>query len=216
MSRVGDKHPDLHAVNYCKLILTFARSLEGSSTRDALNYLFLLRSVKDESGADLFSICVGDMVLESRDFDVFGVVNTDGCRTPGLLDQMGIFPQPIILRCATESENSGLLEDAAVLYDLAADYDRALKTLCRIISQNLTKIPLPNSPRQRIQKLAVDYAERFQNHPPKVLKNPQALSTFFMLVDFLTFFDTVHSKQLDAALSVCCTVEVIFEIFKKY
>lgn len=47
------------------------------------------------------------------------------------------------MRCAAESENTGLLEDSVVLYDLAGDNDRTLKTLCRIISQvNLYLKPL--------------------------------------------------------------------------
>jgi len=174
-----------------------------------LNYLFLLKNIKDENGHDLFSICVGDMILESRDFEVFGTMNQDGCKTPGLLDQMGIPAQPIIIRCAVESENLGLLEDAALLYDLACDYDQALITLCRIISQQLTKPPLPDSPRERIQKLAVVYAERFQNHPPKLLKDPSVLNSFFMLVDFFTFFDTVYSKQIDNAIGIIQRLKIL-------
>jgi hypothetical protein len=66
----------------------------------------------------------------------------------------------------------------------------------------MTKAPLPDSQRQRVQRIAIAYAERYQNHPPKLMKNPSIINTFFMLVDFLTFFDTVYSKQVDAALSV--------------
>lgn len=36
------------------------------------------------------------MILESRDFDVFGVVRADGCKDPGLLEKMGIPAQPIV------------------------------------------------------------------------------------------------------------------------
>lgn len=74
----------------------------------------------------------------------------------------------------------------------------------------MTKIPLPDSARQRVQRLAIAYAERFQNHPPKLLKDPNLLTTFFMLVDFLTFFDTVFSKHVDSALSVSSSLVVQF------
>jgi len=136
-------------------------------------------------------------------------MNTDGCKTPGLLEQMGIPSQPIVLRCAAESENNGLLEDAVILYDLAGNHDQTLRILCQVLGQHLNKPPLPDSPRQRIQRLAISYAERFQNHPPKALKDPGLLATFYVLVDFMTFFDTVHAKQVDASLSIIQRLKVI-------
>jgi len=65
----------------------------------------------------------------------------------------------------------------------------------------MSKPPIPDSPRQRIQRLAIAYAERFQGHAPRC-KDMSLPSTFYVLVDFMTFFDTVHSKQTDVALSV--------------
>lgn len=140
MSGVGEDYPDLNTINFCKLVVTFARSLDGCNVRDALNYLYLLkyglktiffnlvvfvliifhvliRSVKDEHGDDLFSICVGDMILESRDFDAFGIVNSDGCRSPGLLDQMGIPSHPIVSDLLIHSPQAvPLANESIVIY----------------------------------------------------------------------------------------------------
>lgn len=58
--------------------------------------LFVSRNVKASEEADLFSVCVSELVLESRDFELFGSMNPDGCRTPGLLESMGINVHPIV------------------------------------------------------------------------------------------------------------------------
>lgn len=62
-------------------------------------------------------------------------------------------------------------------------------------------MPLPESPRQRIRKLAISFADRYQANPPKVTDSSQ-VSTFYVLVDFMTFFDEIFNKRQEIALSV--------------
>lgn len=63
--------------------------------------------MKDKTDdSDLFSVCVSDLVLESRDFEFLGHMNPDGCRTPGLLETMGINVMPIV---SNSSEGTRLI-----------------------------------------------------------------------------------------------------------
>jgi len=121
---------------------------------------------------------------------------------------MGIAAGPIIEYCASESENNGLLEDAVTLYDLASKPDQALKVLIRLVALNVTKNPLPDSPRLRIQRLALSIAERYHRSPPNVL-NKSASSTFFILVDLMTFFDEYHAQRYDNALLIIERMKII-------
>jgi len=126
--------------------------------------------------------------------------------------------------CAAQAENNGMLEDAVVLYDLAGKSDAALTILNRIISrvrindfiflyfsiftkcvfvllQQVSKKPLPDSPRQRIQHIALTLAERYQINPPSQ-SSKSVTAAFYILVDFMTFFDEFHSRRTENALSV--------------
>ncbi|ODN00680.1 Nuclear pore complex protein Nup93 [Orchesella cincta] len=206
--RSKDDPPGLRWLNYSRVIVGFARTLRGRNSKDAINYLHFLRSMKDKDGNDLFSICVSDLILESRDFEYLGHMNPDGCRTPGLLETMGINVLPIIVRCASESELRGLTEDAIILYDLASKHDDALRVLCRVIAKHVTELPLPESARQRIRKLAISFAERYQANPPKVT-DMSVITTFYVLVDFMTFFDEVFSKRYETALTVIQKLKII-------
>jgi nuclear pore complex protein Nup93 len=171
--------------------------------------MYFLRSMTDEDGTNLFAVCVSELVMENRDFNLlFGFISPDGCRTPGLLESMGIAAGPIIEYCASESENNGLLEDAVALYDLANKPDQALKVLIRLVALNVTKNPLPDSPRQRIQRLALSLAERYHKSPPNFVQK-SAASTFFILVDLMTFFDEYHAGRHDNALLIIERMKII-------
>lgn len=71
----------------------------------------------------MFTICVSDLVQESREFDlILGRLERDGCRTPGLVDLFkGLkdSTNDIIRHVAADCERKGNLEDAVNLYDLA-------------------------------------------------------------------------------------------------
>lgn len=65
----------------------------------------------------------------------------------------------------------------------------------------MSQIPSPGSTRQRIRKLAISFAERYQASPPKVSDSSQ-VSNFYVLVDLMTFFDEVFSQRPETALAV--------------
>ena len=59
--------------------------------------LFAFRNLQEEDGANLFAVCVSELVMENRDFNLlFGLIGQDGSKTPGLLESMGIPAAPIV------------------------------------------------------------------------------------------------------------------------
>ena len=69
---------------------------------------------------DLFSTCVSDLVMESREFEmVLGKVQPDGSVKPGCVDKFQTDTSQVISFVAEEAEEKGLYEDAIRLYDLA-------------------------------------------------------------------------------------------------
>lgn len=74
-------------------------------------------------GKDLFSGCVSDLVMESREFEVLlGRVQPDGTIKHGCVDKFQADPSEtaeVICFVAEEAEEKGLYEDAIKLYDLA-------------------------------------------------------------------------------------------------
>lgn len=81
------------------------------------------RDMYNLSEENMFTVCVSNLVQESRDFDlILGRLEADGCRTPGLIDLFKGLKQSttsIIRYVADQCERKGNLEDAVNLYDLA-------------------------------------------------------------------------------------------------
>lgn len=69
---------------------------------------------------DLFSTCVSDLVMESREFEMLlGKIQPDGSRKPGCIDKFQRDTSEVISFVAAEAEAKGLYEDSVRLYDLA-------------------------------------------------------------------------------------------------
>ena len=98
----------------------------------------ILFTVQGGRSSNLFMSCVGELVLESREFDLLlGQLMPDGSRTPGLVDKFGdlVDTGKIIEFVAADSEDKGLLEDAVQLYDLAKKHARVVELLNKLLSQ---------------------------------------------------------------------------------
>ena len=88
--------------------------------REALQYFYLLKGLRGPHGEDLFSGCVSDLVMESREFEMLlGRVEDDGTRKPGCVDKFKDDTQDVVEFVAMKAEQKGLYEDAIRLYDLA-------------------------------------------------------------------------------------------------
>lgn len=80
------------------------------------------RDISNDVGDNMFTICVAELVQESREFSlILGRIEADGCRTSGLIDWFkGLKQSPaaVIRHVAIDCENKGNLEDAIHLFDL--------------------------------------------------------------------------------------------------
>ncbi len=76
--------------------------------------------MKGPEGKDLFSSCVSELVMESREFEMLlGRIQADGSRKPGAVDKFQKDTSGVIGFVAAEAERKGFSEDAVRLYDLA-------------------------------------------------------------------------------------------------
>ena len=81
-----DKTP-LRRLNIARLIMLYTRKFEATDPKEALHYFYFLRGIKGSKGDSLFTACVSELVLESRNFDLLlGRLEADGTRTQGFLN----------------------------------------------------------------------------------------------------------------------------------
>ena len=111
-------------LNVARLVMNYGKRFALTDPREALQYYFLLRGMvgagPGPEGHDLFSRCVAELVMESREFELLlGRVQPDGSRRAGAVDRFEADPAPLIRHIGAAAEGRGLFEDAVRLYDLA-------------------------------------------------------------------------------------------------
>ncbi len=78
------------------------------------------QGMKGPQGGDLFADCLGELVMESQEFEsILGRMQTNGTRKPGAVDKFQTDTSEVIRLVARGTEERGLYEDAVRLYDLA-------------------------------------------------------------------------------------------------
>jgi nuclear pore complex protein Nup93 len=191
----------VHRLNFARLVIGYTRRFSQTDPREALQYFFLLKGMEGGEGQDVFSVCVADMVMESREFElVLGRIQPDGSRKPGAVDKFLRDSSSLTEFVAGQAEAQGLYEDAVRLYDLCKDHGKVLALLNQQLSSVASSPPSPQSQRARLQQLAVLVAERYKGCGHSA---PQPVAhTFFLLLDIMTFFDHYHSRRPDQALEV--------------
>lgn len=119
---VEDPAP-LRRINIARLVMLYVRKFEISDPAEALQYFFFLRNLTDPDGKNLFLVCVADLAIECRDYDLlFGRTQRNGIRSRGLIDQfesINIDSKHACYLVVEELVKKGLFEDAIKLYDLA-------------------------------------------------------------------------------------------------
>ena len=166
--------------------------------------------MKGGQGDNLFMSCVGELVLESREFDLLlGTLMTDGSRSPGLVDKFGglVDTVDIIDMVARDREERGMLEDAVKLYDLASKHSKVVSLLNTLLSQVISLPATPESRRDRIQRLAVNIAKRYKMSG--VVTGRDNTNTLFLLLDLATFFDLYHNGKLTECLDTLTRVKLL-------
>ncbi|CAI8034729.1 Nuclear pore complex protein Nup93 [Geodia barretti] len=193
----------VHRLNYARLVISYTRRFSQTDPREALQYFFLLKGMEGRDGHDVFSLCVAELVMESREFAlILGRLLPDGSRRPGAVDKFLRDTSELTAFVAAQAEAQGLYEDAVRLYDLCKDHEKVLTLLNQLLSSVASSPPSPQSQRDRLQQLAVALADRYKGCGHSA---PHSLAhIFFVLLDIMTFFDHYHHKREDQALEVHC------------
>ncbi|KXJ26896.1 nuclear pore complex protein Nup93 [Exaiptasia diaphana] len=206
----GDPPPG-RRLNFARLIMTYTRKFEMTDSREALQYFYLLRGIKRPHGEDLFKSCISELVLETREFEMLlGSLQPDGSRKPGCIDKFQKNKndtQRIIEIVAKDTEEKGLFEESIKLYDLAKNNEKAIEILNKLLSQVVSTSGGNQSPRDRLQNLAVTIADRYRLLGHNASQS--RISTFFLLLDLMQFFDLYHANQLDTALDVMQKLKLV-------
>ncbi|OWF34740.1 Nuclear pore complex protein Nup93 [Mizuhopecten yessoensis] len=187
-----DEQP-MRRLNFVRLITMYTRKFEATDSREALQYFYFLRDLRSGQGENLFMSCVSELVLETRE--------------PGAIDKFHGDTQKIIELVAKDTESKGLFEDAVRLYDLAKKQDKVLEILNKLISQVVSQSNSPQSSRDRLRNMAIGMAERYRSEG--VEGNRSNTSTFFLLLDLLTFFDFYHAGNMDEGLTVIKQLQLL-------
>lgn len=209
-SKESDKSQltNIQRLNLPRLLMIYTRKFELTDPREALNYLYFLRDEKHENES-LFMQCTSELIRETGDYVLLlGGLNPDGSRRPGLVDRY--CPgntKELITKVAQDTESKGLFEDAVLLYDLCGQYDNALKLLNGLLSPLVPNSDQAHSDRVRLKELALNLAHRYRSLSIELSSDLQ--STFYVLLDLLTFFDQYHMGRYDAALEVINELHIL-------
>uniref|UniRef100_A0A8C5GXM2 Nuclear pore complex protein Nup93 n=1 Tax=Gouania willdenowi TaxID=441366 RepID=A0A8C5GXM2_GOUWI len=193
--------PMVRRLNFIRLLMLYTRKFESTDPREALQYFYFLRNEKDSQGENMFMRCVSELVIESREFDMLlGRLEKDGSRKPGVIDKFAGDTRAIISKVALEAENKGLFEEAVKLYELAKNPDKVLELMNRLLSPVIAQVSAPQSNKERLKNSALAIAERYRSQGTAGEKSVN--STFYLLLDLMTFFDEYHAGHVDRAYDV--------------
>uniref|UniRef100_A0A8B9FVS5 Nuclear pore complex protein Nup93 n=1 Tax=Amazona collaria TaxID=241587 RepID=A0A8B9FVS5_9PSIT len=201
LSHEAGDPPGIRRLNFVRLLMLYTRKFESTDPREALQYFYFLRNEKDSQGENMFLRCVSEIVIESREFDmILGKLENDGSRKPGVIDKFTSDTKPIINKVASAAENKGLFEEAAKLYDLAKNPDKVLELMNKLLSPVIPQISTPQSNKERLKNMAHSIAERYKAQGISAKKSID--STFYLLLDLITFFDEYHAGHIDRAFDI--------------
>ncbi|XP_064414648.1 nuclear pore complex protein Nup93 isoform X2 [Latimeria chalumnae] len=203
--------PLVRRLHFIRLLMLYTRKFEPTDPREALQYFYFLRQERDSQGESMFLRCVGELVIESREFEMLlGRLEKDGSRKPGAIDKFtdgNGDTKAIISKVASVAENKGLFEEAVKLYDLAKNSDKVLEIMNRLLSPVISQISAPQSNKERLKNMALSIAERYRNQGISAEKAID--STFYLLLDLITFFDEYHAGHVDGAFDIIDRLKLV-------
>lgn len=208
LSKSSAEKPYKHCLNFARLIMIYTRKFQETDPREALQYFYFLRDLKGTKEQNLFMQCVSELVLETREIEMLlGRLEQDGCRTSGLIDAFHGDTQKVIEIVAADSEEKGMFEDAAVLYDLAKKHEKVLEVMNKLLSQDVSHVSAPQSRRDRLRTKAFEIGHRYKAHGNTASK--ETAGTFFILLDLINFFDQYHLNNYQEALDIMQRLNLI-------
>ncbi|XP_067934981.1 nuclear pore complex protein Nup93-like [Watersipora subatra] len=208
LSRDTSDSLPLRRLNLARLVMMYTRKFEATDPREALQYFYFLRNIKSHgSEKSLFTSCVSELVLETREFDMLlGRMERTGRRKPGAIDKFQSDTKSIIETVAADTEKKGMFEEAVKLYDLAQSHEKALRLLSQLLSSHLSEPSVSGSAKDRIHSLALDIAKRYKSYTDM---SKQTSGTFYLLLDLALFFEQYHSEQMDKALDIIKQLKIL-------
>uniref|UniRef100_A0A3Q2XXL7 Nuclear pore complex protein Nup93 n=1 Tax=Hippocampus comes TaxID=109280 RepID=A0A3Q2XXL7_HIPCM len=195
--------PTVRRLNFIRLLMLYTRKFESTDPREALQYFYFLRNEKDSQGENMFMRCVSELVIESREVNVPILTSPDFTSVflqLGVIDKFAGDTRAIISKVALEAENKGLFEEAVKLYELAKNPDKVLELMNRLLSPVIAQVSAPQSNKERLKNTAVAIAERYRSQG--IAGDKFVDSTFYLLLDLMTFFDEYHAGHVDRAYNV--------------
>lgn len=169
------------------------------------------RNLTDPEGRNLFLVCVSDLAIECRDYDlIFGKMQPNAIRSRGLIHQfesINIDAKRAARMVAEELVKKGLFEDAIKMFDLAGVEEKALKYISTLLSQVVHQPPKKGSLRERLHLMADEFAQRYMGSD--IHCDPQTLSTFATLRDLMEFFDYYHERNYQPALEMLAVSKLV-------
>ncbi|XP_043937349.1 nuclear pore complex protein Nup93 isoform X2 [Protopterus annectens] len=222
LSQEAGDPPFIRRLNFIRLLMLYTRKFEPTDPREALQYFYFLRKEEDSQGENVFLRCVSELVIESREFDMLlGRLERDGSRKPGVIDKFAGDTKSIISNVASVAESKGLFEEAVKLYDLAKNSDKVLELMNRLLCPVVSQVNAPQSNKERLRNMALSIAERYRSQGISVEKSID--STFYLLLDLITFFDEYHAGNVDRAFDIrhnlsevlLATMNILFAQYKR-
>lgn len=195
----------MRRLNMARLILLYVKKFEVSDPAEAMQYFYFLRNLRDPTGRNLFLVCISDLAIECRDYDLlFGKIQQNGVRGRGLIDQFeGIDIDAKIAAnlVAEELVKKGIFEDAVKLFDLADNYEQAIHYTSLMLSQVVHQPSQAGGLRERLVVKAGELANRYASADFKCL-DPQILNTFNLMRDLAAFFDQYFNQNHQFAMEI--------------
>lgn len=209
LSRVASDPVETQRLNLAKLISLYTKKFEATNTVDVVYYYYFLHDLRTPSGESLFAGYVSALVRETKAYDaLLGYVNgADGVRVPGAIDKFNQFDAALIItQVAIDLENDGHFEEAVKLYDLAGSHGKVLSLLNKMLCPLVAHHKGVDTKREKIEAFAIQIAERYCNQKCKASR--EVTSTFYLLIDLMTFFDLYHNRQYNEALDTIIKLNI--------
>lgn len=201
----------MRRLNLARLVLLYVKKFEITDPAEALQYFYFLRNLRDPQGRNLFLVCVSDLAIECRDFDLlFGKIQENGVRSRGLIDKfesIDIDVPSAANMVGEELVKKGIFEDAIKAFDIARNYEQAIHYTSAMLSQVVHQPSKPNSLRERLQLKAQELANRYSSVDFNC--DPQIVNTFNLLRDLASFFDQYHDKNFMYATEVLEKIKLV-------
>lgn len=198
---VEDPAP-LRRLNLARLVMLYVKKFEITDPAEALQYFYFLRKFRDPENKNLFLVCVSDLAIECRDYDlIFGKMQPNGIRSRGAIDQFESIDIDVKEACEMVGQDhikKGMFEDAIKMFDLAENYELALRYMTILLSQVVHQPNKPGSLRERQQMRAFEMARRYDG--TNVQCDSNAKETFHTLLTVSEFFDKFHDKNYQSAM----------------